>query len=144
MKPFVGHISNLWVPPEWAPLHIQSTSAITNARYLELSLFRPFSLIPLEFLVTFLIITFGISNPAISNFHYVKQIFRSLQLYYPELLSRTFSSRCLIFKRNSSKTLRFNWRFIFLCSFIIIRTFFLYTIETRCLSSESLKAHSKV
>ena len=64
---------------------VQSTSVISNARYLELSLSRTFSLVPSAFLVTFLIITFGISNPAISNFHYVKQIFRSLQLYYPAI-----------------------------------------------------------
>ena len=59
---------------------LQSTSTISNARYLELSLFWTFSLVPSAFLVTFLIITFGISN-----FHYVEQIFRSLQLYYPAI-----------------------------------------------------------
>ena len=114
---------------------IQLTSTISNTRYLELSLSRTFSLVPSAFLVTFRIITFGISNAAILNFHYVEQIFRFLQLYYPA--SRTFSSRGSIFKENSSKTLRLDRMFIFLCSFIIIRTFF-YTTETRCLSSESL------
>ena len=39
-------------------------------------------LIPLAFLVTFLLITFGISSPAISNFHYLERIFWPLQLYY--------------------------------------------------------------
>ena len=64
---------------------IQSTSANSNARYLELSLSGTFSLVPSTFLETFLIITFSISNPAISNFHHVEHIIQSLQLYYPTI-----------------------------------------------------------
>ena len=46
------------------------------------------------------------------------------------LLSRTFSSRRSIIKENSLKNSRFDRMFIFLCSFIIIRTFFLYNRNT--------------
>ena len=45
-------------------------------------------------------------------------------------LSRNFSSRLSIFKEDSLKTLRFDRMFIFLCSFVIIRTFFLYNRNT--------------
>ena len=46
-------------------------------------------------------------------------------------LSQTFSSRRSIFKENSSKTLKFDRIFIFLCSFIIIRTlFFIFNRNT--------------
>ena len=56
-------------------LVLQSTSAISNTRYLELSLCRTFYLVPSAFSLTSLINPFGISNSAISNFHYVEDFF---------------------------------------------------------------------
>ena len=52
-----------------------------NNRYLELSLSRTFSLVPSALSITALINSFGISNPATSNFHYVKLFSRSFQLF---------------------------------------------------------------
>ena len=101
----------------------QKSKHTVDICYLECPLSRNFSLVPSAFLVTFLTITFGISNSAISN-----KFFGPFSSIIPP--SRTFSSRSSIFKENSSKTLRFDQMFIFLCSFIIIRTFFLYNRNT--------------
>ena len=49
-----------------------------DIRFLELSLFRTFYLIPSAFPLTSLN-PFGILNSAISNFHYVEQFSRPLQ-----------------------------------------------------------------
>ena len=59
--------------------YLQSTSAIST-RYLELSLCRTFYLVPPAFSLTSLINPFGISNSAISNFHYVEQFSRTFKL----------------------------------------------------------------
>ena len=53
-------------------LVIQSTFTISNTLYLELSLCQNFYLFPSAFWLTSLIDPFGISNFAISNFHYVE------------------------------------------------------------------------
>ena len=114
---------------------LHSTSAISNARYIELSLSQTFILVPSALLVTFLLITFVSRTLLSRTFTMLNKFFGPFSSVIP--LFRTFSSPRLIFKENSSKILRFDRMFIFLCSFIIIRTFF-YTTETRCLSSESL------
>ena len=62
----------------------KSTSAISNFRHLK------FYLVPSAFSLTSLINLFGISNSAISNFCYVKQFVRSLQLFlgcFPSAIS---------------------------------------------------------
>ena len=59
---------------------IQSTSAISNTRYLKLSLCGTFYLVPSIFSLIFLINPFGTSNSVISNFHYVEQFSLSLFL----------------------------------------------------------------
>ena len=53
-------------------LVIQSTFTISNTLYLELSQYQNFYLVPSAFWLTSLIDPFGISNSAISNFHYVE------------------------------------------------------------------------
>ena len=101
-------------------VYIQSTSAISNARYLELSLSRTFSRVPSAFPVTFPIITFGISNPAISNFHYVEQHFAvpsALLSRYLELFH--FDVRFL------NKIVRKNWDSIE-CLSLYVQERFLY------------------
>ena len=54
---------------------MQMTSAISNSRYLKLSLYRTLSLILSALSVTAPVKSFGMLNPVISKFHYVKTIF---------------------------------------------------------------------
>ena len=60
-------------------IHKQSTSTISNTRYIKLSLSRTLGLSALW--VTSLINLFGISNLAFSNFHYVELFSPSLQRF---------------------------------------------------------------
>ena len=81
---------------EWMLIKIvfrmQSTSAISNTHYLELSLYQTFCLVSSPFSLTSLISPFSISNHAISNFYYVEQLSRSLQSFFrlSYATSRTF------------------------------------------------------
>lgn len=73
---------------------MQMTSAISNSRYLKLSLYRTFSLILSALSVTASVNSFGMLNPVISNFHYVRTIFSA-----PSILRAVFHplSRAILF-----------------------------------------------
>ena len=79
--------------PECNSLILQSTSAISNTRYLELPLCRSFILVCSTFLLSFLINPFAISNSTIANFHYVEQFPRPLQSALKKFCSEVCSFR---------------------------------------------------
>ena len=93
-------------------LALQSRPAIFNTSYL---LSRIFSSVPSALSVTTLINSFGISNPAISNFHHVELFSRSLQLFlglFSIAISNVFISLIRMLKIYDEK---FDGMFIFPC-----------------------------
>ena len=110
-------------------LEIIPLSATVMARNLEYQLLviSNFSSVSSALSVTTLINSFGISNPAISNFHYVELFSRSLQLFlglFSIAISNVFISLIRMLKIYNEK---FDGMFIFPCF-----------NKTICRSSESL------
>ena len=74
----------------WLRKYLQSISAISNTRYLDLSLCRTFYLVSSAFLLISLLNPFGISKSAILNVHYVEQFSLSRQSFldcFPSAIS---------------------------------------------------------
>ena len=105
---------------------LQSTSSISNTRYLKLSLSQTFSSFPSAPSVAALINSFDISNSAISSFHYVKLFSWSLQrllgLFSIRFLKR-FHFTHSYFERIHSKTLIEFLSFLISANNMSVKTF---------------------
>ena len=85
--------------------------------YLKYPLSRTFSSVPSALLVSALINSFGISNSAISKFHYVKLFFHSLQCFlglfsipYLESFAFTHSNVERIYSKTQHKNMSVKWK----------------------------------
>ena len=107
--------------------NIKLTSGIANTRYLKLSLSQTFSSVPSALSVNALIISFGISNPAISNFYYVELFSRPLQHFLVLFSIRYLES----FHFTHSIIERMRWS-------TLMKSFFSYFNKTTYRSNEIL------
>ena len=99
-------------------------SAISNTLCLELSLSRTISSVPSAFPISSLRNPSGISNPAISNFHYLELFFGPFSYFIP--LSRTFlliEHSFFNFKNLDVSSL------LFPCYFCMEKLFFIYYLD---------------